>query len=434
MASKKCAPKIVFGKEVMKMFEKSERVNLGYVYDFESGKKKQIKKTIKVVGRSECEVEALFQREKELLIYAYRSNTVKIERFGELVRYYYEINNGLKPKTLTTDLYLWNIAKVNFENKKVKDITPDFLMEYFKFVERKYSRTTVHDIYIMLNKFLNFAYDEDFILKNPLKRLKRSKYAKRPVVFQNISFKYFDVINKFFWLAFNEGDAFSVKLKVMLLLSADGCLREAELFGLKRERINLDEGYIEVFENMYRLTKKQSECLSLPIVGFTDVKTNSSIRKMPLSKITIEYLRRYFAECDAYLKKYNLINPNGFLFFQRRNIPDRYANFGRRKENAPIFPVRPAHISQYNTNIRRLCIKYGLEIFTSHKIRKWAFTLRYNSECTEQYCKYILGHSINKCDATYLLGMYMSAKRQHHKWESILNSVIKCGNPDIRQF
>lgn len=415
------------------MFKKSERINLGYAYDFETGKKKQIKRTVTVTGRTEYEAEVMFQREKELLEYTYRSNIVNIATFGELREYYYEVNNGLKPKSLATDLYLWSVAKINFENKPLKEITPDFLMSYFKFIERKYSGTTLHDIYTMLNKFLNFAADEDVILKNPLKRLKRSKYAKRPTVFDNLTFKYIDVINKFFWLAFNEEDkAFSVKMKVMLLLSADCCLREAELFGLKWDRINLNEGYVEIFENMYRLTKKQSERLALPIVGFTDVKTNSSIRKVPLSAITVKYLRAYKSECAEYLKRYNLANKEGLLFFSRRNIPDRYPNFGRRKENAPIFYVLPAHISQYNTNLRRLCLKYGLKVFTSHKIRKWAFTLRYNSECTEQYCKYILGHSLNKCDATYLLGMYTAAKRQHFKWERILNNVIKYGVPEIK--
>lgn len=417
------------------MFRKSERINLGYAYDFETGKKKQIKRTISVVGRSQYEAEMLFQLERELLTSTYQSNMVKLDTFGELREYYYEVNNGLKPKTLTTDLYLWSVTKVNFENKPLREITPDFLMSYFRFIEKKYSGTTIHDIYTMLNKFLNFATDEDVILKNPLRRLKRSKYAKRPKVFSNLTFKYLDVINKFFWLAFNEEDkAFSVKMKVMLLLSADCCLREAELFGLKWDRIDLNEGYVEIFENMYRLTKKQSERLALPIVGFTDVKTNSSVRKVPLSAITIRYLSAYRSECKEYLRKYNLANPDGLLFFQRRNIPDRYPNYGRRKENAPIFNVRPAHISQYNTNIRRLCLKYGLTIFTSHKIRKWAFTLRYNSECTEQYCKYILGHSLNKCDATYLLSMYMSAKREHFKWEQLLNNVIKYGVPELKQF
>ncbi len=411
------------------MIELSERVSLGYEFDMETKTKKQIRKTIRVKGRTRKEAESLLQREKELLL---NNKERIIDRFDDLVKYYYEINNNLKPKSLASDIYRLNIVKEIFSGKLIREITSDFLMQYFQYIEKKYSRTTIHDIYIMLNKFFNFAYEEDIILKNPLSKLRRTMYAKRPFIIPNNGFKYFSIINRFYWLAFNSGDkSFSLKLKTMLLLSADGCLREAELFGLKIDRINLDEGYMEIYENMYRLTEKIANELGIPKVGFTDTKINSSIRKVPLSKITIRYLSAYLKECNDYMEEYNLVNPLGLLFFQRRNIPNRLPNFGKRRKNAPPFCVVPAHNSQYNGAIRKICQRYGLEVFTSHKIRKWAFTLRYNSECTEQYCKYILGHNIGKCDATYILGMYSSAKRQHYRWENILNNIITYGKEDV---
>ena len=104
-------------------------------------------------------------------------------------------------------------------------------------------------------------------------------------------------------------------------------------------------------------------------------------------RMSLKNIKRYIDECDSYLEKNRLLNSKGLLFYQVRNIPDRTRNHGPRKADAPLHEVKSSQGSLLNQMLRRMCLEYSLPIITAHKIRKWAFTYRFNLECDDKYCK-----------------------------------------------
>lgn len=399
------------------------RASLGYNTDPLTGKSKQIKKVISVEGKNkkDAELKFLLEVEKQKAELK-RSSTITTYR--DLVDEYYHINNGLKPKTMATDYRMLKIINPTFASRKISDIQPDLVLDFLRAAENKgYSASMLFNIYKTLNKHMNFAADNDMIEYNPLKKLKRTKYAQQPE--PELSAETFDCVTEFFLKAFNdESGKVTLKHKVMLLLVADGCLRTAELFGIVKSKINFDEKWIDITQNYYHLSKKEAEQLNCNQEGYTTTKTRGSTRRIPLSNITIEYIKRYIEECDSYLEKNSLLNPKGLIFFQVRNLPDRTKNHGQRKADAPFYEVKNSHDSLLNQMLRRMCLEYSLPIFTAHDIRKWAFTYRFNLECDDKYCKYILGHGENRCDSTYLLTMFKLAKKQHVIWENDFNKIV----------
>lgn len=400
-----------------------KRVSLGYQTDPLTGKSKQIKKVISVEGKNKQDAELKFalevvKQKAELK----RGSTITTYR--DLVDEYYRINNGLKPKTMATDYRMLKIINPTFASRKISDIQPDLVLDFLRAAENKgYSASMLFNIYKTLNKHMNFAADNDIIEYNPLKKLKRTKYAQQPEPAP--SAETFDCVTEFFLKAFNdESGKVTLKHKVMLLLVADGCLRTAELFGIVKSKINFDDKWIDISQNYYHLSKKEAEQLNCNQEGYTTTKTRGSTRRIPLSAITVEYIKRYIEECDSYLEKNRLLNSNGLLFYQVRNLPDRTKNHGQRKADAPFYEVKNSHDSILNQMLRRMCSEYSLPIITAHKIRKWAFTYRFNLECDDKYCKYILGHGENRCDSTYLLTMFKLAKKQHIIWENDFNKIV----------
>lgn len=301
------------------------------------------------------------------------------------------------------------------------------IIKLLEFLEAKendgWGKSSIHNAYKTMNKYLNFAVDQEFIEKNPLGRLKFNSCSKQPKPKKHDGLE--TVIENFYNRIFKFGNTpTTVKFKVMLLLCADGCLRRTELMGLTVDKINLVDGYMEVEQNLYQLTRKEAIKIKVNRKGYTTTKTESSTRKLPLSAVTVQYLELYLSQCEKYLAKNRLTNKNKYLFYSTRNIPNRKRN-GERLKDAPLVDVKVSDMSMLNSSLRRYCIEFGYKPFTSHKIRKWSYTERLNLDVQIEYADYVLGHSMGKSDSVYVLSnLYRGAKKQHFKWEDYLNSVI----------
>ena len=412
-----------------------KRISLGYQTDPLTGKSKQIRKTIIVEGKNKKDAEAKLILE-EAKLKSELKHCSAISTYNDLVNEYYRVNNSLKPRTVANDFRILKIINPSFASRKIRDINADLVMEFLRAVEKRgYANSMLHNIYKTINKHLNFAADNDIIEYNPLRKLKRSKYAQQPE--PAISSATFDYVTELYKKAFSD-DKVLLKHKVMLLLVADGCLRTAELFGIVKDKINFEEKWVDIDQNHFHLSQSEAKLLECEQDGYTTTKTRGSTRRIPLSSITIEFLNKYLTECEDYFAKNRLLNSEGLLFFQVRNLPDRTKNHGTRKDNAPLYEVKISHDSILNQMLRRMCLKYSIQIITAHDIRKWAFTYRFNLECDDKYCKYVLGHGENRCDSTYLLTMFKLAKNQHVIWENdfnktVLNSSDKPQNKPLTQ-
>ena len=406
-----------------------KRISLGYKKNVLTGKLEQSRTTISVYANSDKEAEELIQREETRLRKLFSSSdNVKIDTMEELVAYYYKIKDELKPTTISNDFNIWEDLKPYFGPQRLSEVSPVKFLDFLEAKEKEgWGKATIHNAYKSMNKYLNFAVAQEFIEKNPLVRLKFNSCSKqpKPKKVEGLEATIEDFYMKVFEL---KNTPTTVKFKVMLLLCADGCLRRAELLGLTVDKVNLADGYIEVDQNMYQLTRKEAIRVNVDRKGYTTTKTESSTRKLPLSAITVKYLKLYMEQCEEYLQKNRLKNTRKYLFFTTRNIPNRMRN-GKRLEDAPIYDVNASDSSMLNSSLRRLCLRFGYKPFTSHKIRKWSYTERLNLDIQIEYADYVLGHSMGKSDSVYVLSnLYRGAKKQHHKWENYLVSVICKGS------
>ena len=406
-----------------------KRISLGYKKNVLTGKTEQSRTTVNVYANSDKEAEELIQREETRLRKLFSSSdNVKIDTMKELVAYYYKIKDELKPTTISNDFNIWEDLKPYFGPQRLSEVSPVKFLDFLEAKEKEgWGKATIHNAYKSMNKYLNFAVAQEFIEKNPLVRLKFNSCSKqpKPKKVEGLEATIEDFYMKVFEL---KNTPTTVKFKVMLLLCADGCLRRAELLGLTVDKVNLADGYIEVDQNMYQLTRKEAIRVNVDRKGYTTTKTESSTRKLPLSAITVKYLKLYMEQCEEYLQKNRLKNTRKYLFFTTRNIPNRMRN-GKRLEDAPIYDVNASDSSMLNSSLRRLCLRFGYKPFTGHKIRKWSYTERLNLDIQIEYADYVLGHSMGKSDSVYVLSnLYRGAKKQHHKWENYLVSVICKGS------
>lgn len=403
----------------------TKRVSLGYKKNVLTGKTEQSRTTVIVYADNDNEATELIQKEEKRLRNLFcSSDNVKIDTMEELVAYYYKIKDELKPTTINNDFNIWECLKPYFGSQRLSEVSPVKLLDFLEAKEKEgWGKATIHNAYKTMNKYLNFAVTQEFIEKNPLGRLKFNSCSKQPKAKKIEGLEL--TIEQFYKKVFElKNTPTNVKFKVMLLLCADGCLRRAELLGLTIDKVNLVDGYIEVEQNMYQLTRKEAIRVNVSRKGYTTTKTESSMRKLPLSAITVKYLNLYMEQCEEYLQKNRLRNTRKYLFFTTRNIPDRMRN-GKRLADAPVYDVNASDSSVFNSSLRRLCLRFGYEPFTGHKIRKWSYTERLNLDIQIEYADYVLGHSMGKNDSVYVLSnLYRGTKKQHYKWENYLVSVI----------
>lgn len=420
---------------------KSDRFFVGRVKDPVTGKIKEIKRIITVTANSKREADILIAKEKLRIKEEFtRNRDSSLSSIVTMNDLYVKYHSDLmfKPTSLSTDQNIWeplnprtdNVGlKSYWGNKKIVDVTAEQVREYLEEVQRKgWGEVKIHNAFRALRKYLRYAVEQGVIPSDPLVKLKRASFFKAPEPKKTISGEeLIQNIKKFYSKIFKQKDTSAVlELKVKLLLTADGALRSAELFGLTTDAIDLDEGYINIEQNCYKISKREAEEFGVNAIGVTSTKTKGSTRKLPLSKITVEYLRKYLADCENYIEKNNLSNTHRYLFFSRRNLPDRTQYNKVRKKGCKVYDVLPEDKDNLNGSLRRWCRKLNIPVFSAHKIRKWSNTVRLNNDVPEQYSKYVLGHSMAKVDAVYVLGnLYGGAKKYHGCFEEALNCAIK---------
>ena len=411
-------------------------ISLGSVYTLE-GKRCQKKKTIKVFANSKREadikLDLLAATEKANFAQSTSKTVTAVNTMNDLVEFY-DKRILRKVTTRSADMHLWNPKtpalglKSFWGTKKLSSITEEMFQKFIdECKECGWSHNKIHRIYQFFAKHFALAQRKKIITNNPFPSFVGEECAKVPEVRKIDGEAMKKNISKFFSKIFREKDVYStVRFKSMLLLCADGALREAELFGLSPQSIELDKKILHITRNYFQVDKRSAESLSVQHCGFSTPKTKGSARRLPISAITARYVRLYLEMSRKYCVDNNLTNVDGFLYFAVRNLPDRASYNKYRVSTAPMVNVLPPTKRAFNSAIARWCKRYGIESFTSHKIRKWTNDIRRNDlSISKEERDYVLGHSEKYVDATYnLTDLYQRVTNSHEKWEVYLNNII----------
>lgn len=407
------------------MIKQTVRIYAGSRKDPISGKRIPNKKWVTIEAKNKTE----FKRKLEDEQRAFREqvgNIKYLKTMSDIIDWYYKSKKH-SPKTLANDQEYIKVIKANFGRKEPRNITSKEILDFLESLAAtpyNYTLHTLHGYFKTLRKFFNVAVEEGLTSRNPLRSLKEKPYAKQPESDKNKPIT--EPITKILYLAFNSEDkVFDLTFKTMLLLSFDCCLRKAELYGIHWSDINFENRTINIHTSAYTLTKKIAEQLCIDPKVRKSPKTERSTRTLPLSQITIEHLQLFSEASKKYLDKNRLTNEKGFLFFQRRNHPDRMPNKRSRNADAPFLPVKQAYGSGFNKKLRTICESYGIPLMSSHKIRIASSTLRDEIGIQERCTEYVLGHSVGKLERAYYVESERRAKESHPTFEKYLNSVIE---------
>lgn len=97
--------------------------------------------------------------------------------FSELASEYLEqAATNVKAVTLRTDQDIIDKCNKLFGNKKINLFTKDYLQEFIKELEKRYSKSYVSKYYYTIRKIFKYAVNEEYIQVNPMQKVRRSAY------------------------------------------------------------------------------------------------------------------------------------------------------------------------------------------------------------------------------------------------------------------
>lgn len=410
------------------MIKQTVRIYAGSRKDPISGKRIPNKKWVTIEAKNKTE----FKRKLEDEQRAFREqvgNIKYLKTMSDIIDWYYKSKKH-SPKTLANDQEYIKVIKANFGRKEPRNITSKEILDFLESLAAtpyNYTLHTLHGYFKTLRKFFNFAIDEGLVTRNPLSSLKTKSFAKQPK--SDKSKPITEPIQKIINLAFNStARVFDLKFKTMLLLSFDCCLRKAELYGIHWQDIDFEHKTINIHTSAYTLTTKIAESLGIDKEVRKNTKTERSTRTLPLSEVTIKYLKLFQEKTDNYLTKNRLTNSNGYLFFQTRNLPDRLPNKRTRNPDSPLYPVKQAYGDGFNKKLKTICEAFNIPLMSSHKVRIASSTLRDELGIQERCTEYVLGHSEGVLSRAYYVESQRRAKESHPEFEKLLNDIISNKN------
>lgn len=393
----------------------SRRISFGYGKDPLTGASKQKRITISVEAPNKKEAERLLLQKIQNLRTVFHNTDKQEKTIVELIERYHK-DTALKPGTIARDRGCDKRIMKRFGHVSLYKIKTEDIMDFLQALSDRegLAAGTVHNYRKNLAKYFRYAFALKWIPEDIFAAMKGRGIGCTPGYKSNQSHEKPDQVKQVLQYIMKTPNLrlSSLELKVQVLLSLDCCLRTTELYGLKWSDFDLDAGEVLIQRDLTVLTKKEAELQKVDRKILVSTKTAGSTRKLPLSKITIDYLRLYYEETNRYLTKKKLSNTNEIVFFQKR-----YCIKGQ--------DVEPQTMAGMKIALRKISIELGIPVVTPYDLRRYGRTLRENEDMyPDKAALYVIGHIRNKVDNLYVFERYTLAKKVHPLWEKIMMSIL----------
>ncbi len=393
----------------------SKRVSFGYETDPLTGKSRQKRVTVSVEAPNKKEAERLLQQKIQEMRSVYENTDRQEKTIIDLIDRYQK-DTALKPGTIARDRgcdkrIIKRFGKVSLSRIKIEDIM-DFLQALYD--QEGLAAGTVHNYRKNLAKYFRYAYALKWVPEDIFAAMKRRGIGCTPGYKGNQSQEKPDQVKQVIQYIMKMPGLrlSSLELKVQVLLALDCCLRTTELYGLKWSDFDLEAKEVLIQRDLTVLTKKEAKLQNVERKIMVDTKTAGSKRKLPLSEITVRYLRLYYEETNRYLAKKMMCNTNQVVFFQRRYC-------------AEGLEVEPQTMAGLKIALRKISIELGIPVVTPYDFRRYGRTLRENEDMyPDKASLYVIGHVRNRIDNLYVYERFTLAKKVHFLWEKILMETI----------
>ncbi len=393
----------------------SKRISFGYCTDPLTGVSKQKRVTISVEAPNKKEAEHLLQRKIQEMRMVYHNTDKQEKTIVELIERYHK-DTALRPGTIARDRgcdkrIVKRFGHVSLHKIKIEDIM-DFLQALYDL--EGLAAGTVHNYRKNLAKYFRYAFALKWIPEDIFATMRGRGIGCSPGYKTNQSHEKPDQIKQViqYIMKIPNLRLSSLELKVQILLSLDCCLRTTELYGLKWTDFDLDKREVLIQRDLTVLTKKEADLQKVDRKIMVDTKTTGSKRKLPLSEITVTYLRWYYEETSRYLKQKKMNNTEQIVFFLRR-----YCVEGKE--------VEPQTMSGIKIALRKISMELGIPVVTPYDLRRYGRTLRENEDMyPDKASLYVIGHVRNRVDNLYVFERFTLAKKVHPIWERALMLVL----------
>lgn len=275
---------------------------------------------------------------------------ITINKLFKIYTEYSEVNK----KSYKSDISRTKLIKQFFgENTLIKDIQPEKIEKFKDFLlEQNRSKMTVNRYLEQLKTAFRMAIDNDYLLKNPCKNIK-----KFPV--KNYSVRYLkeDEEKRLF-------KALPDYLKGIVIVALNTGLRKSNILELKWEQVNFDFKFIEILEN------KGNKHIMLPL---NDTLYNFFIKTPEVERIGYIFINPETGSPYKDIKKawQTALKQAGIENFRfhdlRHTVGTRLA-----KENVPVNIIKEilAH-SDVKTTMRYVHCTQGAKLDALNKLNSY---------------------------------------------------------------
>ena len=317
----------------------------------------------------------------------------------ELIDKYLLLKSHLKRSTVETYKNIGNVVKRCAISKKV--ITSIKQSDAKQCVIELYSKglkySTVMNIHTWMKAVFEMAYQDDLIRKNPFK-FKLSTVLKKDSTKKEALSK--EEENEL--IAFLRKDSICSKYYDEIILLLNTGLRASELCGLTVNDLDFKGRTISINKQIQKSHHGEFYIQSL--------KTESSLRTIPMTDLVYHSLLNVLSKDTAIRKDYHLEGYSGFLFFN---------------PNTKVVKTRCNLEYMVRTIIRRHNKRYPdnpLPSFTPHTLRHTFCTRLVLAGATIKDVQYLMGHS--DCSTTLEIYSHSDAAKAAQTMLQVMNTPV----------
>ncbi|MFQ6792014.1 MAG: tyrosine-type recombinase/integrase [Thomasclavelia sp.] len=332
--------------------------------------------TIKELDRKKIEMISKYEQGKSL-----KSNNV---RFKDYKWIWYETKKPMiSEKSQQSYKSILNNHFTLIDYKKVSEIKKtDIQLIVSELID---TPNTANKVYMTVNQIMESAIDDDIIVKNPCRRIKKPKIIKKEKrILTNEEFYLTDVAD------FNDRE------RMFVIMSKYCGLRPEETRALTKQDfiINNDHGYVVIDKTVVYVS-------NTPIFQkFT--KNESSKREVPLFDNTIPFINFYLTTLESDKLFTNLTGNDEYLTYQGYK-----------------WLIRKI-VDKIRIKALELDIEFDPDGFTPYVFRHTYATLLYYSGIRLKDAEYYMGHS----DSKMLNDVYIHLDKQKLRNNDVIASYL----------
>ena len=246
-----------------------------------------------------------------------------------------------------------------------------------------YKTSTIYQTRIALYNMLDFAYQNDVILKNPCNKMVKSDIGK-----QSKKKKALTIAQQQTFCKLIIGNAYEYQYRFLLQTG----LRTGEMVGLKWSDIDLENRILTIERSMeYRHSTKEWR------IG--EPKSKSGYRTIPLTNEAVEILKRQKQKNSSF--PVIQMEWAEFVFLCKKGTPVKN--------------------STYDTMLFKLCDKAGIPRFSMHVLRHTFATRCIEAGMKPKTLQTILGHS--NIGITMNLYVHTTEEQKHKEIDQIADAL-----------